>query len=392
MFRNKLALLTPIIAIAVIFIFSLTLFPSVITQTKNLPIAIVNQDQGVKIQDQGTINMGKTILEKVQNNTQASYEEEPKVKWIAVNSVDEATEGMNNQEYYASLVIPKDFSAKQASLKTENPSSPEVQIYINQGMNASVATMTNQLLSGVVDNLNNSVRTQVLTGFEEQGATITTQQASSLVTPITKNLINVNETGENSLNGNAPVSLFQPLWMGSIASAAIIFMTVNKMTINSRKEKVMRRLEQVLIGAIIALVIGFGYTWIANGMIGLDIPYFTATALFMSIASFTFYLMISAVLSLIGFGGIGIFAFMLFFGAPLLAMAPEMMSPFYQDWIYSWLPMRFLVDGLRELFYFGSGLTWDILSVLTWIAVISTIVLVATGFKPEEKQEETVES
>ena len=108
------------------------------------------------------------------------------------------------------------------------------------------------------------------------------------------------------------------------------------MPIGTRKENFVLKIKQIVTGAIATLVIGFGLIWIADGMVGLNIPNFMDTALFLSITSFCFFLMISAVLSLIGLKGIGIFALLLFFGAPLLALAPEMMSPFYQDWIYFW--------------------------------------------------------
>ena len=77
-------------------------------------------------------------------------------------------------------MIPKDFSAKQASLRTPAPSSPEVQIFINQGMNTAASTMAGQVLNGVVDNMNNNVREQLLNGFEKQGATLTVKQAAIL--------------------------------------------------------------------------------------------------------------------------------------------------------------------------------------------------------------------
>ena len=186
----------------------------------------------------------------------------------------------------------------------------------------------------------------------------------------------------NSANGNSPVSLFQPLWMASMASAAIIFFAVSKIPISTRKEKLVTKLGQILMGAIVALVIGFGLTWIADGMVGLNIPDFMDTALFLTITSFSFFLMISAVLSLAGIKGIAIFVLMLFFGAPLLALAPEMMSPFYRDWIYSWLPMRFMIEGLRELFFFGKGLTWNTpVSVLVWIGVVSMLIILGTALK-----------
>ncbi|RID83506.1 DUF3533 domain-containing protein [Peribacillus asahii] len=393
MFKNKLVWLSPIIALAVIFIFSLTLFPSVQPQPKNLPIAIVNEDEGVEIPNQPKMNMGQTIVEMMQKNSKATKDEDPAVKWIKVKTAEDAQKGMDNQKYYATLVIPKDFSVKQASLRTPAPSSPEVQIYINQGMNTAASTMAGQVLNGVVDNINNNVRKQLLDGFEKQGATLTTKQAASLATPITKTVTNVNEIGSNSANGNSPVSLFQPLWMGSLAGAAIIFIAVSKLSITNRKENLAAKSAQILMGAIVALFIGFGLTWLADGMVGFNIPQFTDTALFLTITSFSFFLMISAVLSLLGFKGIPIFVLMLFFGAPLLAVAPEMMSPFYRDWIHSWLPMRFMVEGLRELFFFGEGLTWNTpVSVLVWIGLVSMIVILGTALKRNRVEEAVSDS
>ncbi|QUG84679.1 YhgE/Pip domain-containing protein [Bacillus nitratireducens] len=390
MFKNKLLLLSPVIALLVVFIFSLTLFPTVQPKPKNLPIAIVNEDQGVEIPNQPKMNMGQTIVDNMKKTSKS--EEEPAVKWVEVKDKESVQKGLNNQEYYAALVIPKDFSTKQASLRTPQPSSPELEIFINQGMNTAASTMAGKMLNGVVDNMNNNVRTQLLEGFKEKGTTLTTDQVSKLVTPITKKVTNVNEIGKNSANGNSPISLFQPLWIASLASAAIILIAISKMLVGTRKENFVLKLKQIVTGAIAALVIGFGLTWIADGMVGLNIPNFMDTALFLSITSFSFFLMISAVLSLVGLKGIGLFALLLFFGAPLLALAPEMMSPFYQDWIYSWLPMRFMIEGLREIFFFGKGLAWNTpLTVLVWIGVVSMVIVLATAFKRSAIKEHKTE-
>ncbi|OIK10695.1 ABC transporter permease [Bacillus sp. MUM 13] len=382
MFKNKLVLLSPIIALAVIFIFSLTLFPSVQPQPQNLPIAIVNGDNGVQVPNGPKMNMGKIIVDRMRGISKSAKGEDPAVKWVEVKTAEEAQKGMDDQKYYAALVIPEDFSAKQASLRTPAPASPQVQIYINQGMNTAASTMAGQVLNGVYDNMNSTIRTQILQEFEKQGATLTAKQAAVLAAPISKKVTNVNEIGTNSANGNAPVSLFQPLWIGSLASAAIIFMAVSKVSITNRKENLIAKLGQIVIGAIISLVVGFGLTWFADGLVGLHIPQFTDTALFLSITSFSFFLMISAVLSVLGIRSLALFGLLLFFGAPLLAMAPEMMSPFYRDWVYSWLPMRFMIQGLRELFFFGKGLTWSSpVSALVWIGLASTVIILASSLK-----------
>ncbi|HHT7140626.1 TPA: YhgE/Pip domain-containing protein [Bacillus cereus] len=390
MFKNKLLLLSPVVALLVVIIFSLTLFPTVQPQPKNLPIAIVNEDQGVEIPNQPKMNMGQTIVDNMKKASKS--EEEPAIKWVEVKNEETLQNGLNDQEYYAALVIPKDFSTKQASLRTPQPSSPEVEIFINQGMNTAASTMAGQILNSVVDNMNNNVRKQILEELKAKGATLTADQVSNVVTPITKKVINVNETGKNSANGNSPISLFQPLWIASLASAAIIFMAIRNMPVGSRKENFVLKVKQIITGAVAAVVVGFGLTWIAGGMVGLNISNFTDTALFLSITSFSFFLMISAVISLVGLKGIGIFALLLFFGAPLLLLAPEMLSPFYQDWVYSWLPMRFMIEGLREIFFFGKGLSWSTpVIVLIWIGAVSIVIILATALKRSAIKEHKTE-
>ncbi|WP_155591143.1 YhgE/Pip domain-containing protein [Lysinibacillus cavernae] len=382
MFKNKLAWSAPILAFVVIFIFSLTLFPSVQPKPKNLPIAIVNEDQGVELPHQQVVNMGENIVEMIQTTSKSTKQEDPAVKWVVVKSTEEMQRGLNNQKYYAAFVIPKDFSVKQASLRTPKPSAPEVQLYINQGMNMAASTMAGQILNGVVETMNNNVRTQLIAELEAQKATLTVAQAANLVTPISKTVTNVNEVGENSANGNAPVSLFQPLWMACMAAAAIVFMSTNKLAGHSRKENFMVKLSQILIGVVVALTVGFGLTWIVGGLVGIHIPVFVDTALFLSITAFCFFLLIVAVLSWFGIKGIAIFALLLFFGGPLLALAPEMIPSFYQNWVYSWMPMRFMVEGLRELFYFGKGLFWSSsVSVLIWMGIISIVLILLSTFK-----------
>ncbi|MFC5541937.1 YhgE/Pip domain-containing protein [Ureibacillus suwonensis] len=387
MFKNKLVLALPLIALAIIFLFSMTLFPSVQPQPKNLPIAIVNEDEGVEIPNQPTMNMGQTIVDMIQESTASTKDEDSVVKWIEVKSNEEVQKGLDDQKYYAALVIPKDFSVKQASLQTPVPSTPEVLIFINQGMNMPAATIAGQVLNGVVDNMNNSVRQQVLAGFEKQGATLTTKQAEILAVPISKKVTNVNEVGTHTANGNAPMILFQPLWMGSLVTAAILFFAVNKMTLATRKERLWTKIGQILMATFVSLVIGFGFTWIAGGIVGLNIPDFMDTALFLAVSSFSFILMILAVFSLIGFRGMPLFVLILFFGAPLLALAPEMMSSFYQDWVYPWLPMRFMIEGLRKLFFFSTEISWDIVSTQVWIGLTSMIVILATVFKKKKETE-----
>jgi YhgE/Pip-like protein len=385
--KNKLMLLSPLVILLVVFIFSLTMIPTINPTPKNLPIAIVNEDQGIKIPNQVELNMGKTIVENIQATTNSKSAATPPVKWIVVNSYKEVKAGLDNQEYYAALVIPKDFSLKQATFKTPAPVSPELQIMINQGMNATASTVVTQLLNGLVDHMNDNIRIQLLQGFEKAGLALSTKQATALISPISRKLINVNEIGTNSAGGNSPVSLFQPLWIASLIGAALLYSTMKNKEYIDKKEKLFDKLKQLGIGVVIAAFAGFGLTWIASGLLGLHIPHVTSTGLFLTLSYLSFFLMILAVISWTGLPGIFIFVLILFFGAPLLMIPKELMSPFYHNYVYSWLPMRFTIEGLREMFFFGKSFSFNgSTMVLTGISLTSLLLLLASAVKPDSKK------
>lgn len=389
LFKNRLIVALPIIVMAVIFIFSLAMIPSINPAPHNLPIAIVNEDQGLTASN---VNMGDTVVSRIQSETSANSDGEPAIRWIEVGSEEEAQAGLDNQEYYAALVIPKDFSEKQASLATPDPSSPRMRIYVNQGMNASASSMAEQMLNQAIRGMNEKMRAELLAIFDQQGAAVSTKQAAAFASPIVSEVIHANAIGTHSANGNSPVLMFQPLWMASLIANVIFLLVKNKSNSANRNERLRANIVQVFWGAVIALAAGFSFAWFAESW-GLHISHFMDTALFLAIAYFAFFLMIAAVFSWIGLKkGMILFVLLLFLGAPLLSLAPELLSPFYRDWIRSWLPMRFLVDGLRELFFFGQGLRMNHSTiVLIWIGVGGLLVLLASAFKrsrePERKQE-----
>jgi len=386
--KQKQALFAPIIVLIVVIIFSLTLASSVNPTPKNLPIAIVNEDEGITVPTKGEINLGKIMVSKL--NEVTNSQKESAVNWIQVSSEDKVREGLDDKKYYAALILPKDLSQKQATLKTISPSPIEIKVLLNQGMNANASTMAGQILNNVVNQLSMNIRTEVLSELEKNNTLISVKQASVLASPILNKIENVNEIGTHTANGNAPVILITPLWMSSLIGAVIIFLGKKKTNMTTSVNKLNVILEQVALAIILAFVAGFGITLMAD-WIGFTIPSFIDTALYLTIAYFSFHILISAVMSLIGFGGVGLFALIFFFAGSIIGMAPELLPNFTHDWIYSWVPMRFGADGLREIFYFGKELSFShSMVILVWIASVSTIILFASAFKQNkiEKQQQ----
>lgn len=116
---------------------------------------------------------------------------------------------------------------------------------------------------------------------------------------------------------------------------------------------------------------------------------FNHVALFLSLTCATFILLILAITVWIQFASLPIFILLMFFGLPLLQIAPEMLPSFYADWIYPWLPFRFMFEGLKEILFF-SGELWGTAAItLCWIAVVSILVLLLSVVKRSSYKEDT---
>ncbi|AST00968.1 MULTISPECIES: YhgE/Pip domain-containing protein [Geobacillus] len=389
MLRNKWVVLSPIIVAVVVFIFSLVLIPTVHPTPQQLPVAFVNEDEGVQWSNQPPINMGKTIEQAIQNmmKSNSAGKDQPPIEWIQVDSEKKAKKGMDRQDYYGALMIPKDFSKKVASLQTPNPSSPKVKIVVNQGMNAAASAIVQQILNQAADHINANVRQQLLQAMAKKGGMMTAEQAALLASPVGKEIAIVHPVGTHSANGNAPVSFVQPIWMASLAAAVLLYLAIDQRAFTHWREKLAAQVTKTVVGLLLALIAGFGLIGMADA-IGFHIPSFLDMALFVSLVFFSFFAIESAVFSWVGLKGIPIFILLLFFGAPLLSMAPESMTSFYRDWVYSWLPQRFMVEGLRELFFFDPALQWnEPVSVLCWLALAGVVLVIVSAFKKGFVQE-----
>ncbi|MEY9974732.1 YhgE/Pip-like protein [Lysinibacillus sp. RC46] len=358
------------------FIFVATQIPGAHSSPKDLPIGLVLEDEG---------NMGQTFVEMIQKNSQAT--KESPFKWAVLKNEQEMKEKLANQELYGAIYIPIDFSEKYASFQSPTPTSAMLKIYINQGKNANVATMVTQALSTMVEKMNDNVSAQLLAITKKNNIPLNANQARTYSTPIQSEIVNVHETGKLS---NAPLSFFQPIWMSSLISAILLWFTGRNRKFNSVLEQLKFRGFQALIAMIIGLFGGYLLTWYSTWMLDYEFADFHHVALFLSLTCATFILLILAITTWIQFASLPIFVLLMFFGLPLLQIAPEMLPSFYADWIYPWLPFRFMFEGLKEILFF-SGKLWSSAAVtLCWMAVVSILVLLLSVVKRSSYIEEDV--
>lgn len=150
---------------------------------------------------------------------------------------------------------------------------------------------------------------------------------------------------------------------------------------------------QSLIAIIYAFFAGYFVTWATTWILGFSFESFNTVALFSSLACLGFVFLILATISWLRMPSLVVFVLLMFFGLPLIQLAPEMLPAFYQDYILPWLPMKFLINGLKDILYFGQGVFNGNGVVLIWVAVISFILLWVKQLieKPNQAEETDTE-
>ncbi|WP_054025603.1 YhgE/Pip domain-containing protein [Bacillus sp. FJAT-28004] len=110
-------------------------------QTSSLAIAVVNNDEGAELR--GTpIKVGDEII--------ASLKENKKIGWVFVEN-KQAIEGVKHGDYYASITIPADFSAKMATVLSNNLQQAELDYAVNEKINAVSPKIAQKGASGIIE-------------------------------------------------------------------------------------------------------------------------------------------------------------------------------------------------------------------------------------------------
>ncbi|TYP76600.1 DUF3533 domain-containing protein [Paenibacillus methanolicus] len=383
-FKQKNILLAPVLVIVVALIFGLATLGSTVNPVpRQLPVLLAQMDEGSTLPGQGDVNYGKTIADNLTAASTGEQSASSPFEWEIVSDSEEGLDRLDRQEAYALVVIPQSLSADVAGLMKGSSDAADIQIYVNQGKNMSAAGAVSQAMTQVFQGINAKFSEQLTGALAAQGMQVNPAQIAGLANPVQAKIQLVHPVGTHSANGNAPGSLVQIGWMAALVASMLVFFAKRNVRTEGRKQQASLISMQVVAGAVLSIIAGFGILGSADYVFNMHVPSFLDSALFLSLAVFSFFLMMSALLSWLGFAGIPIFMLLFFFTGPVLTLAPEMLPQATRDLLYSWVPLRFAVEGLRDLFYFGQGLNiGEPLAVIASIAGGSLVVLLGSAFKP----------
>lgn len=114
--------------------------------TEGIKVAVANNDTGADT-DILSLNAGDEIIKKLKDNHQLG--------WTFVDTKD-AKEGVKSGEYYAAIVIPKDFSESLVSILSGKLEQPELDYYINEKKNAIAPKITDTGATTIQQEINDT--------------------------------------------------------------------------------------------------------------------------------------------------------------------------------------------------------------------------------------------
>ena len=121
--------------------------------TQTMPVAVVSEDTGAEVGDQGYLNAGSMVIDKLKDNTQ--------LQWTFVSSKEEALEGVSAGTYYAAIILPKDFTSDLASVLSGNLEKAPVQYYVNEKINPVAPKVTDTGAKTITTQINETFVSKV---------------------------------------------------------------------------------------------------------------------------------------------------------------------------------------------------------------------------------------
>lgn len=376
LFKEKLAWAAPIAVILIIALFSVNLFAQGDPKVRNLPVALIVNDEGAHVD---------TVKAAVEQMSKGTDGEEPMLAFTNETEAD-IEDLFDDKEYYAALVIPEGYNDALQNAMTNN-SAATLQVYINQGFNITGANYAKTALNALIAQLSDQYSANFIAQMGNQQ--IDADKAAVLVNPIVSEEKVFNAITASTANGSAPTLMAVPAWVGALIGGFILFLTTSgilKKERLSRKQTLRLMGGQALFGIIIALFSGF--TVATLGLIaGINMPSYFLVGSFISFAAFCFFLLVSGVTSWIGKPAITLFMVVMLLGMGVLMTPKEMLPDFFVNFIRPWVPIRFASEGLREIFYFGSGFyTGQSFNTILGIGIAGLAMYLLSIFKPVRAQ------
>ncbi|MDD9271702.1 YhgE/Pip domain-containing protein [Paenibacillus sp. GCM10023248] len=362
---TKVGIITAITFQLLFSLIWMTGYDGVTDNTKNLKIAIVNEDQG----------LGSKVVSNLQGNLPFQTE--------LIASNDQAQEMLNNRDVQMVMHIAADFSKK---LQTPGQTAP-----ISYTINESNPSMTKSVMQAVAANITATVNkeavaagaTAVLTQMNpnlpaDQAGTI----AQGLAAKVTSDIQSTNKV-KDMPNQMLPMMLVLASIVGTMIMGMNFSVSTNILGASvSKRGKLGARLALTVVAAVVVGLISASMVVALGGHVEKG---FLALWGFESLFLLTFAFVAQMFLTL--FGNAGMLFNIAMLSLQLVssgAIVPrELLSSFYHS-LSNAFPATYAVNGLMNILFGGPGVGTEV-GFLLMIAAIALVVDIIVVFAKKAK-------
>lgn len=406
-FKSKLLWLTPIAIILILMIFAIAFYPAFNPKPKDMPIAIVNHDEGTSIQGK-KMNIGDKLEDKLLDSDSKA------IKWVKVDSEKDAKQGMEDEKYYGAAIFEKDFSkhamsktqkvvmdskkaemkekvesgevpAQQAQMMAKKMGNQSVDVkqaqlktIVSQGSSLQGSQMATNVLSGMSDNINKQITKQSLQTLEKQNVKVDAKDIDSVTNPVKVDNEKINKVKDHQGGGNAPFLMFMPIWMGSIVISVLLFFAFRTSGNIKIAHRLIASVGQIIFTVIAAFLGSFAYVYFMGGALGFDFDHPNRVATFVALAIMGFVGLILGTMTWLGMKSVPIFFIAMFFSMQMVMLPKQMLPKFYQRYIVDWNPFVHYATSLKEIIYMNhhielNSTMWMLIGFMIFGAVSSLL-------------------
>ncbi len=278
--------------------------------------------------------------------------------------------------------------SEQAGPLPKTPRPAQIQILTNPSAGQAASGPVENISAGLVSAVSRATSERLSETAGERGAALPPEVAAVLGDPVRAEVAEAQPVGEDSGNGQSPFFLAFLANLAALMGGAAIFFGARAAAddLSARGRRVSQAgiwTARLLLGLLYAVLVAAVEAWVAFGLLGVEHEAGVAQVwIFLALAVAATACLTMLLASLFGTAGIGISAVLnVLLGlvssggtSPLQAL-----PGFYQAYA-DWLPVRYSMDGLRSLLFYGGDLAS--LSPGTGGArdAFSSIADAATGF------------
>lgn len=294
--------------------------PMVAMEPRALPLAIVNLDTGVQT-PQGDVNAGEQVVTAITAGDEGGL-----LSWKHLDTQRAIDDALAQNEVYAALIVPADFSASQVKAKQGQGQADALTLVVNEGKHPMVTSQ----LSGAIDELTTGA-----------GA------------PITVTSYNTIPAAVGQAATVLPMLFMLLVYIASYAGGIVIRSTFPLAGAAPRRART--GAIQLANAAAAAAIVGIVTVAVTRAFVPALHFDHVGAAFFLALASFALMALVIGSINLVGMAGMIVPVAVLILGMGTANLPYEFLPAFWQDWVYPWNPLRYLADGSRALLFQGAS-------------------------------------